>query len=281
MRRVCLCAVVLVLVAGVPGAAWERDFAWGRRGKMALRPNTTAEVFAWRTELFGDVNVKGMALGLENEASFAGKTRLGLLTLTHGLSEANNLVLTYNSFDHTGRIHKAVTFDRRNYQPGANIQIQNNWFDLAWSHNFRFWENAAGPARRERRGGFLDGLLGIKVCKADIDVAGLEPLTNARARGTWSGSFPIPYLGVGGGSQLSPNLWVDGHARFIATTVGGGSLRSSDLDLNAALRLNPEGKDAQWFGVLGYRFFRVDGASGGDEANLGYRGPMFGLLGRF
>ncbi len=279
MRKICLLAVVLVMVAAVPGTAWERDFAWGRRGKVSLTPTTTAEVFGWRTDLFGDVDVKGLTLGLDGEASFAAKTRLGL-TLTHGLSEVNNLVLTYNSFDHTGRIHKAVTFDNRSYQAGANIKIQNNWFDLAWSHNFRFWEHA-GTAPRERRGGFIDGLLGIKVCKADLDVAGLEPLTNARAKGTWSGSFPIPYIGVGGGSQLSPNLWVDGHCKFIATTLGGGSVRSSDFDLNAAMRLNPDGKDAQWFAVLGYRSFRVDGASGGDDANLGYRGPLFGFLGRF
>ncbi len=279
VSRVLILIAVLALVATMPGLAWERGFTWDSGSKIALARNTTVQIYGWKNDLFGDIDVKGMNLDLGSEADFSAKTRLGV-TLTHGFSKKNNLTLSYNSFDHSGRINKTVTFDNRNYQAGASINLKNRWFDLAWSHNFNFWSQG-GTSSQEQRGGFIDGMLGIKFSQADLDVAGYAPVTNAYTTGSWSESFPIPYLGIAAGSQVAKNLWLDGHLKFISVNAGDGSVRSMDFDLNAALRLNPQQKDTEWFATVGYRSFNIDGEADKDNVNVGYRGPTFGLLARF
>lgn len=280
MRFVAVLAAVLVGLA-VAGAAlaYERDFVFTPGAKGALGRATTVHVYNWTTDLLGDADVKGLVLDLDSEASFGSRNRLGL-AVTHGISKDNNLMLSYNSFDHSGRIRQQVTFDNRTYRVGAAMKVQNSWFDLAWSHNFTRWDTPTDRGRN-RLGGYFDGLIGIKVNDSSLDVAGYDPVTAAYNSGSWNEKFPIPYLGIGGGNQISKNFWVTGHFKFLAANVGGGSVKSYDFDLNAALQLNPGSTDSEWFAVLGFRTFHINGESGGDDLTVGYRGPTFGLTGRF
>jgi hypothetical protein len=282
MKRVFACLLVLCLALPMAAGAWERDLVPGQgrgsmRGFVIGSKRTSVELYGWNSTLHGDVNVDGLVLDLKSEAGFNTKTRLGF-TATHAFNTRNSLTLTYNSFENSGTINKAVTFQNRNYQANASINVKTHWVDMTWAHLLSVWGQNQSSAKTHS--GYLDALLGIKFSKASLDVNGRDNV-NAVVQGSWSENFPIPYIGVGMGAPVSDNLWLMGHLKWLSVNAGGGNAKTLDVDINAALRLNPRSQDAEWHLVLGYRTFGLDGESNNDKIDFGYRGPTFGVMARF
>lgn len=278
MRRYFTCLVLVLLVlSAVPGMAWERALEAKRnRGGHENVRNTTAELYAWRNQLFGDVNVEGLNISLRGDGDFKDKTRGGFI-LTHKVSKRSNLALAYNSFQNSGNINKVVTFKNQNYQAGASADIDMHWFDISWNYLLSTWD----PSDHKRQSGYLDAILGVKSTKANLDLTGNDPVTGATLNNGWSKSFPIPYIGLGIGTQLGESLWLNSHIKYISVNAGGGHAKTTDFDINVAYRVNQRSVDNDWFIVLGYRNFKIDGEFDNDKVNIGYRGPIFGVMGRF
>lgn len=282
MKRVYLHFLLIVSLFAISPItfAWERNWDW-RGEKIELSRSTTLSVYGWKNELFGDINVKGLVLDVESETTFDDETKFGF-KLTHTITPANTLVLKYNNFENSGFINKTVTFDNQNYNLGASLKLKMHWFDLTWAHNFAAWGSKAAT-KDDDTFGFIDGLLGVKVSKADLSIKGRNPATNSYQEGSWDETFPIPYIGVAAGVKISPLIWLEGSLKYISVNVSNGEVKSVDAEINAAVKLNQSKAktETEWLLMLGYRRFSIDGDSDNDNINIGYRGPIFGLICRF
>ncbi len=274
MKRLVI-ALVVALLAAPAAFAWERTLYKAPdqpKGKHWEERAKSFELYAWQAKLFGHATVKGMNVDFESDSSFGTKTRIGGNVFLP-LSKRWNLGFTYNSFDHTGTINKTVTFDNQNYALGAQLRLQNSWFDIT---------NAYLLSDSDQ--GYIDALLGAKVAKASIDVTGVDNANAALARtGSWSENYPIPYIGVGGGYKASDRVWLNGHVKWFSANGGGANARTIDFDANVAYQLNKPSKklESEWSVFLGYRQFSLQGDFDNDSAKIGYSGPVFGLMGRF
>jgi len=270
MKKVLFLLLVMASVTSfVPAFAWERALGDSRNSRDRAK---SFELYAWKEDLLGDVSVKGMQLDLQSEADFSAKTRFGG-NFCFPLTRRTNVTLAFNSFEHSGNITKAVTFDNRVYKLGASMRLETRWWDITGS-----WE----INRYER--GYWDLLYGVKFCHAELDLSGYNNVTNTFQSGSWSESFPIPYIGIGGGAKLSDAAWIDGHIKFISANAGGANAKSYDLDLNLAFQLNhskKRGQEMEWYAALGFRKFVIDGDFDNDSAKIGFSGPTFGIVGRF
>jgi len=258
--------VMLGVAAAAP--AWERN---PHPSKGLVK---SFEIYNWREAILGDLQVEGLSLDLEEEGSFGTKNRFGA-RVAFPVTDRTNVNLAYNAFDHGGTIDKAVRFNGRNYAAGAAIRIESTWFDIWGARQCSRWED-----------GYWDILYGIKVCETNLDVAGFTPIPAvAYQSGSWSQIYPIPYLGLGYGARVFSRFWAEGHLKFIATNAGGAAVRSYDFDINGAYSLNPTFKDEindiEWLLVVGYRTFLLDADKDVDNVKLGYRGPTFGVVGRW
>lgn len=267
MKRLFLVAV-LVLVIATPQSA----FAWERNPGTTKDRVWSAEVYGWQNSLIGNGTVKGMVLDFKSEADFTSKTNFGG-TVCFPLTKRTNVTLTYNSFDNSGNVTKALKFDNNNYKLGANVKIQNTWVDLTGSYLLSRYEK-----------GYWDFLYGVKINNSKLDITGYNTTTSAFQTGSWSQNFPIPYIGVGGGVKMSDNVWFDGHIKYISVNKSGADVRSYDIDMNLAFQLNAKHakKDGpEWFATLGMRKFNISGSFDNDSVEMGYSGPTFGFTGRF
>ena len=268
MRRFALLFLAVFCLAAPASFAWERGLSVA--GKKADRVSA-AELYSWRNDVFGDVNVEGMVLDLDGEAGFSTKNRMGL-QFSFALSDRTNLSLEYNSFENSGTINKTVTFDNVNYAANAALDLKLSWFDGCAAYNL---------SRSDE--GFFDFLYGIKVSKASLDVTGRDATTGITKSDGYSSPFPIPYIGIGGAAHLSDSLWVDGHLKYIGVNAGGANVRSTDFDINLGLDLTKKAqrKDTDWILTVGYRNFLIHGEKDNDTLNIGYRGPTFGIVARW
>jgi len=284
VKRLIPLVLAMFVLAASGVSAWERNVTEAPKGFRKM-PNkkaqtvTCGQISIWRTSVQGDVAVKGMQLDLGGEAGFATENRYGG-QVSFGLTERTNLVFAYNSFENSGLIRKNVTFDGRKYNNNAALRLKTDWFDVNGAYRMADSDSA-----------YWDFLYGLKVSHASLDVSGYAPVTGAYQSGSYSNTFPIPYIGIGGGAKLSEKLWVDGHLKYVSANVGGGRARSFDADLNVGFDLS--GKPAkkmgirdvvpatEWIAVVGYRNFLIDGTRDADTVNIGYRGPTVGLVGRW
>ncbi len=271
--------VLLAAAALIPTSlfAWERSIKSRTGQAIDFNKVTSVEVYGMKSNLDGKVNVDGLNVDLDSEANFDDETTIGL-KINHVLSDRGRLTFSYLKQDHSGRINKAVTFKNRNYQANASADIEANWFDLTYAHVLTTSEKNDDASHECF---YLDGLLGVKFTDLDLSVTGVEPLTNAYVRNSWSESYPVPYLGLAAGGQLGDNFFLKGQIKYINVNAGGADMQHFDYGINAALRLNPNSKDTEWFIDLGYRGVKFDGDSDGDEAEVKYRGPTFGIVARF
>lgn len=264
--------MVLALIVALPLSA----DAWTRRTPTKNLRDTSIELYSWRNELTGNGNVKGMSLDFDSETTFGTKNRMGG-RVTVPVTNTTNVTLEYNSFEHSGNITKAVTFDKKVYNANANIRLENSWVDLTAA---RVISNCAN--------GYWDFLYGLKYNNTNLDITGVS--AGVTRNDSWSEKFPIPYIGIGGGSKLGDRVWLDGALKFISINAGGGNVKSYDFDVNLGFQLNGSKKaniqkghenDSEWFAMIGYRTFMIDGSFDNDEAKIGYKGPVFGIMARF
>lgn len=282
MKKFFLLPAIICLMIQPSLFAWEKSLhpatAYRQRSfrGWTSEPVSTVSFNAWRTGLEGDVNIDGLNLDLEDEADFGAKTRFGV-NLSHAFSLRSSVSLAYNSLDHSGHTTRGVTFQKQNYQPNASIRIKNYWFDVKYSHLLSVWGDAA---KREENGSFIDALAGIKFVNTELNVSGRDAL-NGIISGGWDQNFPVPYIGLGAGGQLSDNIWLRGEIKYMSINAGGGNIRHHDVDIGAAIRLNPGSRSSEWYATLGYRNFHMRGEKDEDLARIGYRGPTFGIMGKF
>lgn len=271
--------VILAVIALVPSSlfAWERSIK-SRTGQVVdFNKVTSVEVYGMKSNLDGNVNVDGLIVDFDSEASFDDETTFGI-KINHVLSDRGRLTLSYLKHDHSGRINKAVTFKNKNYQANASADIEAGWLDFTYAHMLTSSEQNDQKAQECF---YLDGLVGVKFTDLDLAVAGNEPVTNAYVRNSWSESYPVPYLGLAAGGQLGDNFWLKGHIKYINVNAGGADMQHYDYGINAALRLNPHCKDTEWYVDLGYRGIKFDGDSDNDKAEVSYSGPVLGIVARF
>lgn len=276
MKKILLTCALLAALP-LSAFAWERSYV-GERAKAEFNQVTTVEVFGWNSNLDGNLNVDGLVVDLDSEAGMGDENRFGF-KVSHVLSEKSSLNLSYMKNDHSGKINKVVTFDGKNYQAGASIDLENSWLDLTYCHNL-----TRGDAEEHRghklEAFYLDAMLGVKFSSAEVNVVGRENTAAAAyLQDSWSEDFPVPYLGLAAGGQLSQNLWLKGHLKYITVS----DALHADYGVNLALKLNPNSsvQETEWFVDLGYRGVKYDVDSNNDSAELRYTGPTLGVVVRF
>ena len=277
MRKL-LIAAALVTLLPLNLFAWDRSYV-GDRYQAVHNRVTSVEVLGWKTNLDGNVNVDGFNVDLDSEAGFDDENTLGL-RISHVLSQKSLVTLSYIKTDFSGSINKVVTFDNNTYQAGASADIENSWLDLTYAHNLV-------QADSEKVNGiikeafYLDGLLGVKFGSAEISAAGSDNTTGAYVEDSWSEDFPVPYIGLAAGGQLSKNVWARGYFKYISVNAGGNDALHHDYGINVALRLNPDSPDTEWFVDLGYKGVKYDVDADNDNVDLKYCGPTLGVFARF
>lgn len=279
MKKIAL-ALAASLLIPFSASAWDRSYNAAHAGKVNFNRTTSIEVLGWQSHIDGDIQVDGTPVDLDSEVGFGSENRFGF-RLSHVLSEKSAIELSYMKNDHAGNVNKKITFEKKDYDAGARMRLQNSWFDVAYSHNLTKAKEA-DKAGRELF--YLDGLLGVKFSKAEINVAGQsDPLAGpvVTFNENWDESFPVPYIGLTAGGQIADNLWLKGHVKYLKVNSSGTDATHADYGINAALRLNPKAEGTEWFVDLGYRGVRYDIKSDGDKADLRYTGPTLGLFARF
>ncbi|MDD2998320.1 MAG: hypothetical protein EOM80_01490 [Erysipelotrichia bacterium] len=276
MRKLVL-ALITALLLPAGASAWDRSYHPGADGRLSFNKVTSIELFGWKSDLDGTVNVEnGTDIDLDSDVAFGTENRLGL-RLSHVLSEKSAIELSYLKHDHTGSINKAVKFDNKNYQANASMRLQNSWLDLAWSYNLITSKYIDVDAHEAF---YLDGVFGIKFSNSEINLTGADAL-GGRIEESWSESFPLPYIGLAAGGQISDNVWLRGNFKVIKVNAGGYDALHNDYSINAALRLNPKSTETEWFADVGYRGVKYDLEGEGDKAEIKYTGPTLGVFARF
>ncbi len=278
MRKTIL-LLALVVMAPINLFAWERSYI-DNSYQASFNKVTSIELYGWKSNLDGNLNVEGMNIDLDSDADMGTENRFGF-RISHVLSEKSRLALSYMKNDHSGNVNRNVTFDGKVYKAGAAIDIENSWFDLTYAHNL----SKGSSANRQGKmleSFYLDALLGVKFSDAEVNVAGNENTAAAAyLQDSWSETFPVPYIGLAGGGQLAKNLWLRGHLKYIKVNAGGNDALHHDYGINLALKLNPNSADTEWFVNLGYNNVKYDVDADNDSAELKYCGPTLGIIARF
>ncbi|HNV72839.1 MAG TPA: hypothetical protein PKO06_24235, partial [Candidatus Ozemobacteraceae bacterium] len=208
------CLVLILLICAVtccPLAAWERD--------VDLRDGTRlykgAAIYGWHQKLLGDIDVLGLKVDLSGDAAFDDRVGMGA-SFFLPVTRRTTLLGGYDEFDHSGKVTKTVNFRRKQYRPGARIDLQHEWLDLTGASRVRQWE-----------GGFGDFLYGMKVCRSELNLRGNDPITNAFQKAAWDTMFPIPYLGFGGGARVTSHMLILGRFKAIVLPSTGEDLFTS------------------------------------------------------
>jgi len=277
MKKLVLVMVLAILIP-VSGFAWDKSYHPDNAGKINFNKVTSIEVLGWKNSLDGDIRVDGTPLDLDSETTIGDESRLGF-RVSHVLNHRASLEFSYMKNDHSGTTTKTFRFENKDYKAGANIRLQNSWFDLAYNHNLTRSKQADKQGREVF---YLDGIFGVKFSNAEINVSGNEnTVIGAALSEKWDETFPVPYFGLAAGGQIGDNLWLKGYLKYIKVNAGGADALHNDYGINLALRLNPGNKDTEWFVDLGYRGVKYDIEKDGDKADLRYTGPTFGVFARF
>lgn len=270
--------LVLLLVGLIPTSifAWDRSYKPNQFGKLTFSNNTSFELLAWDADIDGIIDVKGTArLDIKAEANVTEKTRFGF-RITRATSEKGMFELSYMKQDNDITVNRPITFDGKNYNVGANMNLKNTWFDLAYNHNL--YRNS--EADQSFDAAYIDGIFGVKFSKSEVDILG--NVAGVTDRGNWDKSYPIPYLGLAGATQLSGNLWARASLKYMNIKVSGTDALHHDHSFHVAYKINTSiSSDTELFLDLGYRHVKYDITNDNDSAEITYKGPVFGLFARF
>ncbi|MBF0547834.1 MAG: hypothetical protein HQM08_25575 [Candidatus Riflebacteria bacterium] len=258
MKKIILTGLLLVFFSSLSVFAWERFLVPDNR------PTKVFEVYGWTNQLYGNMSVQGLNLNLENNVNLGTNLKFGA-RFQYPITKTNNLSLTFNYMDDSGTVNTGYTFKGVTYAAGSNLDITNMMFDLMGSREIT-----------RDRSGWFDFLYGMKIISTDINATKVTGASNR-----WTGVFPLPYLGLGGGTYITDRILLDGHLKYMNIRTGNGGVDSTDLDFNVSYRLNPYNKSTEWYGWVGYRNFYINGNTSGNNVNLHYSGPLFGIVSRW
>jgi hypothetical protein len=185
MKKLVLALVVaLLLPAGA--FAWDKSYHPDTYGKVNFNKVTNIEILGWKSDLEGDILVDGTALDLGSETTIGDENRFGF-RVSHVLNHRASLEFSYMKNDHSGTTTKTFTFEKKTYNLGANIQLENSWFDLAYNHNLTRSKQADKNGRETF---YLDGIFGVKFTNARINVKGTA--AGVYSEEEWEEDFPVP-----------------------------------------------------------------------------------------
>lgn len=277
-------AFALFLFSFVSGAAfgWQWDVQApktdqkGNFDTWQINKRLSGSFGVWQADLYGDLNVEGLNIDLEDNGSFDDRSAPNF-HLGYTLSRRSRLALDYAVVRHQGTVTKAVTFDSNNYNAGAILTLRHVWFDLCGARMLKVFGD---PAKVKVDPSHVEFLYGVKFDNAHLRVSGRDA-TNTAIGGSWGELLPIPYIGLAGRARFTDTFGLHGSFKYISANVGDNSARSYDYALDLQWRINPLTTSEQWFLTAGYRGFMVDGESETNSIKVGYTGPVFGLIGRF
>ena len=277
MKKLVMVLIVALLLP-VGAFAWDKSYHPDKFGKINFNKVTSIELLGWKNSLEGNIRVDGTPLDLDSETTIGDESRFGF-RVSHVLNHRASLEFSYMKNENSGNTTKVFKFENKEYSAGANIKLQNSWFDLAYNHNLT---RAKQSDKQGREVFYLDGIFGVKFSNSEISVKGNETtVAAAYIEEKWDETFPVPYFGLAAGGQIADNLWLKGYLKYIKVNAGGADALHNDYGINLALKLNPNSKDTEWFVDLGYRGVKFDIEKDGDKADLRYTGPTFGVFARF
>lgn len=257
-------SVLAFLIVGT-SLAWERD------GDPKSKDPHSIQIFGWKTDLDGSVNALGMSLDFKSEASMRKEFGSGA-NFRLPLNPKIQLVFSLQQFRNKGTTLKPITFDSQKYAAGADIHFESKCFEVGASHSLS-----------ENKSGYFELLYGLRFQNAEVQLSQFVPLAGSSKTGDWRQRFFIPYLGLGGGVKLSKRVLANSHIRMTSLNFGSQELKSVDIDISLAVRLNAEEENEtrEWYAAIGYKKFIFTGNEGNNSADVGFSGPTFGIMGRF
>lgn len=238
--------------------------------QTAINENPLAiGVHGWNSDLKGNIDAKGMSLGLADDTDIDAQTSL-VLSANWQFSEKDQLRLDYSQFDHNGNLTKTVNFDTLDYAPGASIKEQTSFLDAGLSRELDTSEQGSWKL-----------LYGLKFSHIFMRLA--QPTPKGMQAGELKQDFSIPYLGIAGNVRLSDNVSLNGSVKYLSLNQSGSSDRLTDLDVSLLFGRDyaKNHTEAEWYGTLGYRFFLFHGKADNDSAEISYSGTTLGLESRF
>ncbi|MBF0406642.1 MAG: hypothetical protein HQM10_04765 [Candidatus Riflebacteria bacterium] len=258
MKKSIILVLMLLFLCAASANAWERHLY------PVNKKSSVLEIYGWSNELYGDISAQGLNLNLEREANFDTTIKFGARFM-YPITNSTNLSLAFNYLYDEATVNKTFTFNGKNYNTGTrNVDLANSMFDFMGSR-----------VLTRDSSGWLDFCYGIKVINSELNVS--DKVRSDR----WNVTFPFPYLGLAGGTKITDRLLLDGHFKFISLNYGDSDLNSHDFDMSMSYKLNPYTHDTEWMAMLGYRNFHIKGDNEDDSVKLYYRGPTFGIVGRF
>lgn len=234
------------------------------------KPRISLQLRGWQSDLSGSVEARGMDLDAEKDANFDDQTRFAMKG-TWKFSSKNELRLDYMYFDHDGLLNKNITFDGLNYGNGAAMTIESRFFDIGLARLMSESENGSWHL-----------LYGGKLSHAFMHVE--QNVSGGFRSGELTQDIPLPYIGVEGQGKICSNAVLNASLKYFSLDQGeDGNGRLTDLDV--ALLIGPDyvAKPAatEWYGMLGYRYFRLHGKTTDETVEICYAGPTLGLESKF
>jgi hypothetical protein len=222
-------------------------------------------VKGWHSDLSGDIDSKGMNLGLSADTDIGARTELAL-NASWKLSKKDQLRLDYTQFNHKGSLNRAVTFDNLPYAAGSSVKLETSFFDVGFSRLLN-----------ESEHGSWKFLYGLKF--SDLFMKLEQQLPTGPRSGELDQNFSVPYLGFEGNRRVSDSTTLIGAIKYFSFNQGGASGRLTDFDIALQFGRDYDKCPAtnEWYGTLGYRFFMLHGNSDEDSSEINYSGPTLGL----
>ncbi|MBF0408079.1 MAG: tetratricopeptide repeat protein [Candidatus Riflebacteria bacterium] len=228
---------------------------------QAKKKGFSLDVKGWQCDIAGDIDARGMEIDLETETDIDEETGM-VIGGSWKYSKMNQLEFSYTYFDHSGTINKPVTFFNNFYNSGTLIEGNTRFLDLGISHLMKEWRRAS-----------LRFLYGVNFGRMFVCMSQQELTT----------TFEIPYIGIEGNYNLTGNVKFNGSGKFSSAHHSGVGVVFKDFE--TSLKIGPDysrvPEEIEWCGVIGYRFFELDGNIDNDSAEINYSGPTLGIEIRF
>lgn len=249
------------------------------------------EVGSWKTELDGHLQIaddnnefvdinKRIDFGRDINIS---KETIPSFKLSYKFGGKTTMEISYLKQEQDGNLSIAgKVFNGKNFQAGAHLEVENEWYDIAWKRKLARTLNSEGNETSSA------GLIfGVKTNKAyakvqDPQVGGvpgeIAPIPESK---DWDKTFPVPYLGLNGSVSFGNRLFVDGDFRYFKLNYDDYEAKYHDYIVELAYRVTGDTCKNEAFLKAGYRSAEYDVSGKGDAVLLEYKGPVFYLEFKF
>lgn len=248
------------------------------------------EVGSWKTELDGHLQIAddNDYVDINSRIEFGrditvSKETIPSFKLSYKFGGKTTMEISYLKQEQDGNLSIAgKVFNGTAFQAGAHLEVENEWYDIAWKRKLARTLNSEGNETSSA------GLIfGVKTNKAyakvqDPQVAGVPgavaPIPESK---DWDKTFPVPYLGLNGSVSFGNRLFVDGDFRYFKLNYDDYEAKYHDYIVELAYRVTGDTCKNEVFLKAGYRNAEYDVSGKGDAVLLEYKGPVFYLEFKF